>query len=73
LTDEAANILIDYLRKARPQSSQRQLFLRMRAPDGSLKPTAVHDIFEHRVKLSGLAQLPHFAFFLGPFAPVFSG
>jgi integrase/recombinase XerD len=57
LTDDAANILIDYLRKARPQSSQRQLFLRMRAPNGPLKPTAVHDIFEHRVKLSGL-KLP---------------
>jgi integrase/recombinase XerD len=57
LTDEAANILIDYLRKARPQSSHRQLFLRMRAPDGPLKPTAVHDILEHRIKLSGL-ELP---------------
>jgi integrase/recombinase XerD len=57
LTDEAANILISYLRKARPQSSQRQLFLRMRAPGGPLKPTAVHDILEHRIKLSGL-ELP---------------
>ena len=57
LTDEAANILISYLRKARPQSSQRQLFLRMRAPGGPLKPTAVHDILEHRIKLSAL-ELP---------------
>ncbi len=57
LTDEAANVLINYLRNARPQSSQRQLFLRMRAPCGSLKPTAVHDVLEHRIKLSGL-ELP---------------
>jgi len=32
LTDEAANVLIDYLRTARPQTALRQLFLRMRAP-----------------------------------------
>jgi site-specific recombinase XerD len=54
LTDEAANILINYLRKARPQSSRRQLFLRMRAPGGPLNPTAVHDVLEHRIKRSGL-------------------
>jgi integrase/recombinase XerD len=57
LTDEAANILINYLRKARPQSSHRQLFLRMRAPGGPLNPTAVHDVLEHRIKRSGL-ELP---------------
>jgi integrase/recombinase XerD len=57
LTDETANILINYLRKARPQSSHRQLFLRIRAPGAPLKPTAVHDVLEHRIKLSGL-ELP---------------
>jgi integrase/recombinase XerD len=57
LTDEAANILIDYLRNARPQSGHRQLFLRMRAPNGPLSPTAVHDVLEHRIKQSGL-ELP---------------
>ena len=57
LTDEAASFLIDYLRRARPESSHRQLFLRMRAPDGALKPTAVHDVLEHRIGLSGL-KLP---------------
>jgi integrase/recombinase XerD len=57
LTDEAANIIINYLRKARPQSSHRQLFLRIRAPGGPLKPTAVHDVLEQRIKLSGL-ELP---------------
>ena len=43
--------------KARPQSSHRQLFLRIRAPRGPLKPTAVHDVLEQRIKLSGL-ELP---------------
>ena len=54
LTDEAASLLIDYLCKARPESSHRQLFLRKRAPEGPLKPTAVHDVLEHRIRLSGL-------------------
>jgi site-specific recombinase XerD len=57
LTDEAASFLIDYLRKARPQSSHRELFFRMRAPQGPLKPTAMHDVLEHRIRLSGL-ELP---------------
>jgi len=57
LTDEAANILIHYLRKARPQSTHRHLFLRMRAPRSPLNPTAVHDVLEHRIKRSGL-ELP---------------
>ncbi|MBV8331020.1 MAG: hypothetical protein JOZ61_11225 [Verrucomicrobia bacterium] len=39
LTDEAATCLIDYLRKARPQSSHRELFLRMRAPVSPLRFT----------------------------------
>ena len=54
LTDEAANVLIDYLRKARPESSHRQLFMRMRAPAIPLQPTAVHDVLEHRLRCSGL-------------------
>lgn len=59
LTDEAANILIDYLRKARPQSTQRQLFLRMRAPFVPLKPASVGDVLDHRIRCSGL-NLPPF-------------
>ena len=59
LTDEAANVLIDYLRKARPESSQRQLFLRMRAPLSPLKAKCVNDVLEHRLQCSGL-DLPPF-------------
>ena len=59
LTDEAANLLVDYLRKARPESRHRQLFLRMRAPNGPLKPASVHDVLDHRRLLSGL-NLPEF-------------
>lgn len=59
LTDEAANVLIDYLRKARPQSDQRELFLRIRAPFVPLQPASVHDVLEHRLRCSGL-NLPPF-------------
>jgi integrase/recombinase XerD len=59
LSDEAASVLIDYLRTARPKSRQRQLFLRMRAPDGPLKAAAVHGVLDHRRRLSGL-ELPEF-------------
>jgi len=59
LTDEAANVLIDYLRQARPQSDRRQLFLRIRAPFVPLQPASVHDVLEHRLRCSGL-NLPPF-------------
>jgi integrase/recombinase XerD len=59
LTDEAANVLIDYLRNARPKSSHRQLFLRMIAPQTPLKPTGVYDVLEHRIRCSKL-DLPSF-------------
>jgi integrase/recombinase XerD len=54
LTDEAANMLIRYLRRARPASSHRQLFLRTRAPRGPLQPTAVREVLAHRLQQSGL-------------------
>lgn len=59
LTDEAANVLIDYLRKARPASPRRELFLRRRAPFLALQPASVHDVLEHRIRCSGL-DLPLF-------------
>ncbi len=54
LTDEAAHVLIDYLRIARPKSTLRQLFLRVRAPFTPLQPASVHDVLENRVRRSGL-------------------
>lgn len=54
LTDEAASILIRYIRRARPSLPYRQLFLRARAPFGVLKPTAVHDAFDRWAPRSGL-------------------
>lgn len=59
LSDEAANVLIDYLRKARPKSSHRYLFLRMRAPLIPLKAASVSDLLDHRIRCSGL-DLPPF-------------
>ncbi len=54
LTDDVATVLIDYLRRGRLTSPRRELFLRMRAPAGGLKPTAVSEAFRGRVRKSGL-------------------
>jgi site-specific recombinase XerD len=54
LTDAAGTILLRYLRRGRPVASQRELFLRQRAPAGSLTPTAVREIFRRWVRRSAL-------------------
>ena len=54
LTDEAACVLIDYLRDARPKSPMRNVFLRVRAPFTPLNPTSIHDVLDHRLRCSGL-------------------
>jgi integrase len=54
LTEEAGDVLVQYLRRARPDTSHRELFLRRRAPVGVLKHTATHDILEYRIRCSGL-------------------
>jgi integrase/recombinase XerD len=62
LTDAAGDLLVQYLKESRPQLPYRQLFLRVRAPSGTLKPTAVTEAFQLRVRLSGLDipyQGPH--------------
>ena len=62
LTDDVAALLIDYLRHGRPVSCRRELFLRMRAPSGGLKPRAVGEAFKKRIRSSGLditVQGPH--------------
>jgi integrase/recombinase XerD len=58
LTAEAANVLIRYLREARPASTHRQLFLRTMAPRSPLQPTAVRQVMVHRLKRSGLNLPP---------------
>lgn len=62
LTDAVGTVLLRYLRRGRPSSPQRQLFLRQRAPAGVLKPTAVCEVFQKWVRRSGLPipfQGPH--------------
>jgi integrase/recombinase XerD len=54
LTDAVASVLIDYLRHVRRTPPYRQLFLRMRAPLGTLKPTAVTEAFQAWSRRSGL-------------------
>jgi len=58
LTDEAASVLIDYLRQARPKSPRRELFLRRRAPFIPLLPASVGDVLDHRLRCSGLTLPP---------------
>jgi len=50
LTDVVGQSLVAYLRRARPQSSRREVFLRCRAPAGILKPTAISEAFQHWTK-----------------------
>lgn len=62
LTDAAGTVLLHYLRRGRPPSSHRELFLRARAPAGVLQRTAVTDAFQAWSRRSGLGipfQGPH--------------
>lgn len=62
LTNAVAEALIDYLKNGRPDLPWREVFLRVRAPHGRLKPTAVATAFQREVRLSGLDipyQGPH--------------
>jgi site-specific recombinase XerD len=54
LTDAVANALIEYLKNGRPSLSLREVFLRVRAPHGRLKPTAVTEAFQRQVRLSNV-------------------
>ena len=58
LAEEGRAVLARYLSNGRPPSARRELFLRRRAPAGPLAPTAVHDILELRIALSGLPLPP---------------
>jgi integrase len=54
LTNEAASALVKHLKRTPPAAPYRRVFLRMRAPQGLLKPTAVTEAFQALVRKSGL-------------------
>lgn len=54
LIDAAGMVVLRYLRRGRAGAPWRELFLRMRAPAGVLKPTAVTEAFQAWSKRSGL-------------------
>ncbi|MEA3291019.1 MAG: site-specific integrase [Pseudomonadota bacterium] len=54
LLNSVGNALVDYLRRARPSLPYREVFLRARAPAGTLKPTAVTEAFQGWSKRSDL-------------------
>jgi site-specific recombinase XerD len=58
LTDEAAQVLIRYLRQARPHTTHRELFLRTLAPRGPMQSTAVREVMARRIRHSGLDLPP---------------
>lgn len=62
LTNEVLSALVKHLQRTPPPASYRRVFLRMRAPRGVLKPTAVTEAFQAMVRRSGLGipyQGPH--------------
>ena len=62
LTNEVLAALVKHLKRTPPPASYRRIFLRMRAPIGILKPTAVTEAFQALVRRSGLSipyQGPH--------------
>ncbi len=62
LTNEALSALVKHLKRTPPPAQYRRVFLRMRAPIGVLKPTAVTEAFQSLVRQSGLDipyQGPH--------------
>ena len=62
LTDEAARVLIEYLRQVPRPNGYRNLFFRMRAPIGMLSRESLREIFQSRSRRSGLDipfQGPH--------------
>jgi integrase/recombinase XerD len=62
LTNEVLSALVKHLKRTPRPASYRRVFLRMRAPMGILKPTAVTEAFQALVRKSGLSipyQGPH--------------
>src|ERR1700726_1649942 len=54
LTNEVSIALVKHLKRTPPSPPYRRIFLRMRAPVGVLKPTAVTEAFQALVRKSGL-------------------
>jgi len=62
LTNEVSSAMVKHLRRNPPPSPYRRIFLRMHAPIGVLKPTAIATVFRSLVRKSGLSipfQSPH--------------
>lgn len=55
LTKEVGAAILAYLQDGRPALSNREIFLRARAPVGTLKPTAITEAFQGWVRRSGLS------------------
>jgi integrase/recombinase XerD len=55
LTDEVSLAIQEYLKQVPRHGANRQVFLRLRAPSGILKPTAVIEAFQAWSRRSGLA------------------
>jgi site-specific recombinase XerD len=55
LTDEIGAALLDYLRRGRPASTERRLFLRVEAPLGPLGRGAVGDAFRAWARRAGIS------------------
>ena len=53
LTNEVSAALVKHLRRTPPAAPHRRVFLRMRAPIGILKPTAVTEAFQSLLRRSG--------------------
>ena len=55
LTNEVASALVKHLKRTPPPPPYRRIFLRMRAPIGSLNPQAISDAFRSLVRKSRLS------------------
>ncbi len=55
LTNEVAAAIVKHLKRTPPPEPHRRIFLRMHAPIGVLKATAIAEVFHSRVRKSGLS------------------
>jgi integrase/recombinase XerD len=54
LADKTLRVLKSYVHRGRPTSVHPELFLRLRAPEGPIKHTAICDLYKKCVRQSGL-------------------